>query len=355
MWLYTMTKRTAYADAFGTYYPLTLAMVAGSMIAGSTPLGGGVVAFPVSVLVIKFKPDQGRDFALIIQSVGMTAASFLIIYAKRDLCHTWLIMWFSISSVAGLILGFEIVVSPFIVNVIFTTAVVCFALAFAYRNLVVRRYRKSQRPAASQLSMADDAWALLEPGRFDLSENTMYQMFGRFMPLALTVAACCFGIIGGMLTSKLGSGADMMAYIFGAFIWNAFVPEEASLSDNMLTASSVLIMAGSSIVGTLLREITKGGISDEVKLCWAACIPIVVLGAPMGSLLLTPRMSEMLRRCFYVLSLVQLASFGILKIKDNALAWAGVSASIAFVCSMLLVHFLCTVRSREVPGSTPSV
>ena len=37
---------------------------------GSTPLGGGVVAFPVSVLVLKLTPKEGRDFACLIQSVS---------------------------------------------------------------------------------------------------------------------------------------------------------------------------------------------------------------------------------------------------------------------------------------------
>ena len=37
-------------ELFKDYYPMTLAMIPGSLIAGSTPLGGGVVAFPVAVL-----------------------------------------------------------------------------------------------------------------------------------------------------------------------------------------------------------------------------------------------------------------------------------------------------------------
>eukprot|EP00966_Prymnesium_polylepis_P100760 2333623-Prymnesium_polylepis.1 len=47
---------TVWDELFSEYYPMTLAMIAGSLIAGSTPLGGGVVAFPIAVLVIGFKP-----------------------------------------------------------------------------------------------------------------------------------------------------------------------------------------------------------------------------------------------------------------------------------------------------------
>ena len=45
-------------------------MVLGSFIAGATPLGGGVVAFPVSVLVLNLSPKEGRDFTSFIQSVS---------------------------------------------------------------------------------------------------------------------------------------------------------------------------------------------------------------------------------------------------------------------------------------------
>lgn len=347
MWLYSMSKQETFAGSFGTYYPLSIAMIAGSMIAGSTPLGGGVVAFPVAVLVIKFKPDEGRDFALIIQSVGMTAASFLILYAKRDLCHTWLILWFTMSSMIGLICGFEIAVSPFVVNVTFTTAVVCFALAFAYRNCIARP--PSQTSSQSAAVAVDDAWDLLRPGRFDLTEVFLYRIFGQYFPLALTLCACLFGFLGGLLTSKLGSGADMLAFIFGAFVWNSSVPVGARLSTNTLTASSVLIMAAISIIGTILRELQSGGISREVKLCWGACVPIVVLGAPIGSLLLTPALSEMLRRCFYVLSIVQLACFGTLKIKGNLPAWIGVISAIASVSLLLALHYVFIVRAAHKP------
>merc|ERR1740138_2001780 len=69
-------------EYFHKYWKLTVAMIFGSLIAGSTPLGGGVVAFPVVVLVIGLTPDQGRDFSVAIQSVGMNAAAFLLLVVK---------------------------------------------------------------------------------------------------------------------------------------------------------------------------------------------------------------------------------------------------------------------------------
>jgi hypothetical protein len=42
---------------------------------GSTPLGGGVVAFPLAVLVLKLTPAQSRDSSLLVQAIGMTSAA----------------------------------------------------------------------------------------------------------------------------------------------------------------------------------------------------------------------------------------------------------------------------------------
>jgi len=278
-----------------------------------------------------------------IQSVGMTAGGFLIMYAKRDLCHMWLILWFTLSGVFGLIIGFETEMSPFIVNVTFTTAVTCFAIAMAYRNLVT----KQREITSAQQVTPDTPWALVKYGQYNLDDVALYRVFGSWFPVALTAIACIFGLIGGILTSKLGSGSDMLAYIFGIFVWNSCVPVEAKISDTTLTASSVLIMAIMSIIGTIMRLLHEGGISDEVKLCWAACIPIVVLGAPMGSLLLTPKLTEFLRRGFYVLSVIQLVTFGILKIKDNVNAWLGVAGAISLTILTVTAHYVAVVRRGE--------
>ena len=112
----------------------------------------------------------------------------------------------------------------------------------------------------------------------------------------------------------------------------------------MLTASSVLIMVGCSIAGTVLRSLS-GGMSQEVMLCWAACVPVVVMGAPIGSLVLTPQRTEPLRRCFYVLALVQFVTFAILKIRGNLLAWMFTLSALMFIALYLFCHYVFVVRA----------
>merc|ERR1719502_532720 len=98
----------------------------------------------------------------------MTAASFLIIYAKRQLCHVWLILWSLLFGMLGMIVGFEIEMSPFIVNITFTTAIVCFAMAFGYRNIFASSKSVPSQKDTSYSQIPNEAWALLESNSFDL-------------------------------------------------------------------------------------------------------------------------------------------------------------------------------------------
>ncbi len=324
-------KHDAWADAFGHFYVMSFTMIFGSFVAGSTPVGGGAVAFPVMVLYIKLLPEEGRDFSLMIQSIGMTSASFLILYSKRQLCHFWLIQWFLLSALPGLLLGFEIPMNSRLTSLSFTTTVSCFAIAFFYHRECYRFNRKGETSEAQNAAV--EAWELME-GHFDLEKTVGWRAFGTSLPFVLVALACIFGMTGGFLTAKLGSGADMLAYIFG-ILWNSLVPEEAQMSENMLTASSVLIMAGCSVMSTFLRMLTAE-ISREVLLCWAACVPVVVLGAPLGSMLLNPSSTKILRRCFYVFVLVQFISMGALQLRGDFVAWTVVL--VAILITLVISH-----------------
>jgi uncharacterized membrane protein YfcA len=67
------------------HWPIALAMAAGSYVAGSTPMGGGTVGFPILVLLFDLPATLGRDFGFAIQSVGMTSASIFILCAGRPI------------------------------------------------------------------------------------------------------------------------------------------------------------------------------------------------------------------------------------------------------------------------------
>lgn len=79
-------------------------MVFGSFIAGATSEGGGAVAFPVLTLFLDVKPHIARDFSLLIQSVGMSAAS-LWIWKKRVPVHGTALLIGTLAGAVGMFFG----------------------------------------------------------------------------------------------------------------------------------------------------------------------------------------------------------------------------------------------------------
>ena len=345
-WLLISIREELFIESFTKFYPLTLAMVLGSMIAGSTPLGGGVVAFPVSVLLIGFSPSKGRDFSLMIQSIGMTAASFLIFIKKSHLLDGYgdVMAMFCCFSLLGLMVGFFFTISPYVVNLIYTISVACFAIGLAYRDFL-----KNKHPPMNESSVANIAPSI---------DNHGYLKW---------VCIPIFAIAGGFLSSNIGTGADMAWFAFGSIIplknsLQKSTNYDTTTRENTLTAISVIIMAFTSVFGSLLRiTVTKDSndalppVHHDVYMALIACAPIVCLGAPVGSLLLTASNQRRLKHCFFFLAFLQLMMFGIIKISDDTIAWMCVvgvllALSLLIICHYFLVHMkksTLTKRNRR--------
>jgi len=65
VWIYIMTKNEIWEATFSEYYMMSIVMILGSFVAGSTPLGGGVLGYPVSVLVLDFTAGQVSHLILL--------------------------------------------------------------------------------------------------------------------------------------------------------------------------------------------------------------------------------------------------------------------------------------------------
>ncbi|RJE76142.1 hypothetical protein BGP78_14125 [Pseudoalteromonas sp. MSK9-3] len=59
-----------------------LTMLFGSFVAGSTPLGGWAVAFPILTKVLAVPAEDAKVFSLFIQSIGMSFATLFFISKK---------------------------------------------------------------------------------------------------------------------------------------------------------------------------------------------------------------------------------------------------------------------------------
>lgn len=398
-------------DLFATipqYYPIGLAMIVGSMIAGSTPLGGGIVAFPVALLVLGFSSAQGRDASLLIQAVGMSAASYMILYKNRHLINGCedLLPKFIVFSTVGLVIGFELLggLSPLIVEIVYATLVVCVVFVFMYQDFINAKKSKSnassdleeqegtnddsiasrsktssetldvvsavivQRPrgGSTDLESGNDSFdespsedgtsangSVAQMKTLDESEDASIDSTNPADAMAAVllqnICLALFAIVGGILSSLIGSGADVACYLYGSFVYCRFGPKRTQIGDNSLTATSVIVMASMSVFGSVLR-VASGEVDTQVYYAWFSCAPIVVLGAPTGSLFLTPANQRRLKYGFYALGLLQLLLFGVIKIGGHSIAWISIASCITAVLTGLLIHYVGFFRGKNSVG-----
>ncbi len=78
VWAWLVFGEGRWGDA-KAHWPMAL----GSYVAGSTPMGGGTVGFPILVLLFGMPATLGRDFSFAVQSIGMVSAAIFIL-ARRQ-------------------------------------------------------------------------------------------------------------------------------------------------------------------------------------------------------------------------------------------------------------------------------
>lgn len=359
-----------------TWWPATLAMILGSFVAGSTPLGGGVVAFPISVLVLQFTGGESRDVAVLIQSIGMNAAAYVFYTQKRHLLNQTFIFVFILFGFVGLLLGMTFDVSDKLINLVYTILVFEFSIFYAYRNIIMNQIQIQTVDIEKTIEKKDDKKDDLQVSVKKIEIETSVSDINNFL-LWSGMIACA--IIGGFATSNVGTGSDIALYIFGLLCWNGIVKPSRKLTESQLTASSIVVMGGMSVLTVIMRIIlsmssisssstarnttsttsttnsttintsdyminttnttSNAVFTSRVLETWMAMIPVVVVGAPLGSLVLTPERLPWLRRMFYVLAVFQLIMFGVLKIKNNWVSWLVIG-----IITILQVAFLCLHR-----------
>lgn len=224
------------------HWPIAVAMALGSYIAGSTPMGGGTVGFPVLVLFFAMPAALGRNFSCMVQSIGMVSASILILCLRRPLAGR-LLLWSMLGVCVGLPLGAVLVVP----RVPGHEVTLLFAVIWCSFGILHFRHIR-------EITGAEGTGAR-GPGR-DLVEG-----------LAV-------GLVGGVVASLTGVGIDMLVY-------TVLVARRADIKSAVPT--SVVLMAFTSVVGVVTFH-ALGSIQTEAYYNWLAAAPIVIMGAPFGAI-----------------------------------------------------------------------
>jgi uncharacterized membrane protein YfcA len=240
-----------------SHWPIALAMSFGSYVAGSTPMGGGTVGFPVLVLFFEMPGSLGRNFGLAVQSIGMVSASIFILSMRRPL--DWSLLRPTIfGSMVGTPLG-AAWIAPFVPDL---WVKLLFAIVWA--SFGVMHLVKLKELVAHT------------------GENHRFHRWSQ--PIGWTV-----GVLGGIVASITGVGIDMILYATLVLLFQADL--------KIAIPTSVVIMAVTSLIGistnVWLQTInpTLYRVDPEVFANWLAAAPVVALGAPLGALIvnLIPR------------------------------------------------------------------
>lgn len=294
-------------------WPIAVAMAIGSYVAGSTPMGGGTVGFPILVLLFDEPVSLGRNFSFLIQSVGMCSATMLILCARLPLAWRPL-LWTMLTAAIVVPIASRTLV-PLLPDTVVKLVFAVIWAGFGIMTLVKLREILKPHPRIAR-SPAFDAGV-----------------------------GIAVGLIGGLAASATGVGLDMVLYCVLVLVYRADL--------RTAVATSVVVMAFASLVGAL-NAASLGQIDQAVLSKWVAAAPVVLLGAPLGVLMmrLIPRGVTLV-----IVSLLCLGQF-FWALSNVGLTWATVGGSVLAVlvlngCFHLMYRFAEARGMPLGPGGAP--
>jgi uncharacterized membrane protein YfcA len=292
-----------YSGALESHWPIALAMAVGSYFAGSTPMGGGTIGFPVLVLLFEQPAALGRDFALAVQSIGMVSAGIFIL-ARRQPIDWHLLRPALLGSLVGTPIGAAFVapaVPDLGVKLIFAVIWASFGLMHFVR---IRKIVASSGNAAP--------WP------------------GRDRPIGLAI-----GVTGGIISALTGVGIDMLIYAVLVLLYRADLRIAIPTSVILMAFTSVVGIAANLSLAAVLPE--RYAMSPEVFYNWLAAAPVVAVGAPIGAFVVSrlPRTPTLL-----IVSVLCMAQFAWTLLKSDVgrvELWFAVGGVLAM---NLVFHFM---------------
>jgi len=294
---------------FADNWFMSVTMMAGSFIAGSTSEGGGAVAFPVMTLWFHIEPRIARDFSLLIQSVGMSAASFTIICLRVPV--EWRAVLFAgLGGAIGVILGLD-VISPLLT------------------------------PAYSKVFFVS-LWMSFAGALYLINVNRDREVLSRIESFNPGAASALFaaGVAGGIVSGIAGSGLDIVTF---SLLVLAF-----RVCEKVGTPTSVVLMASNSLVAVLWREGFSTGMDPVAWSYWYVCVPVVVVGAPLGAWFIRDRSRHFVAGFLYLSIFAQYVAALVLIPFTTFLAMFSISTTVIGLLLFWAMAHLGGIRLAQV-------
>lgn len=276
------------------HWPMAVAMALGSYAAGSTPMGGGTVGFPVLVLLQGEPATLGRDFSFAVQSIGMVSASIFILARRQPLASAMLT-----GGMAGSLLGTPLGILFFAPMIPALWIKILFAVIWASFG-ILHFYRIREISSHVGMTEFDERW--------DFKVGFLLGLFSALF-----------------VSSVTGVGIDMVLYAALVLLCRTDL--------KIAIPSSVILMAFTSLLGVGVKTLTTG-LAPGVFGNWLAAAPVVALGAPLGVLIVQKIGRKPTLLVVAVLCVGQY--IGTCHAEWSALGWRGVMLSLAGVGLLLL-------------------
>jgi uncharacterized membrane protein YfcA len=289
---------------FAHYWPLSLTMVFGSFIAGATSEGGAAVAFPVFTKLFEIPPDMARTFGLAIQTVGMGVAAMTILKQKIPISKR-AVLFSSCGGLVGITLG-TFLLSP--------------VLPPAYNKI-----------AFTLLAAGFGVALWTDQGKASLGRFDHIPQHGWPTVLVLMTA----GLVGGTFTAVVGAGIDIITFSVLVMLFN--------LSEKVATPTSVVLMAINSTIGFVYHLLFTGGWNGLVMDYWLCCVPVVIVGAPIGAIVCSKVSREVVVRLLLLLIAIELVTTVMLVPFD---VYAKIFAPLLLLATVLFFRYLRSIRER---------
>jgi uncharacterized membrane protein YfcA len=257
------------------HWRAALTMVFGSFIGGSTPLGGGAVAFPVFTKLLDVSAPVARSFSLAIQAVGLGAAAVTILLARRPIEGRAVVVGLSAAAV-----GF-----------VATQLLAADGGTPFWSPTIPAAYEK----VTFTLLLAAMSYIVLLSLRSD--ERAMERV--PVWNVRVFCGLCIAGLLGGVVSLLIGTGANLLIFFFLVVL--------CGLHPRIGVPTAVVTMAGVSVLGLAMLGVADGqldiglaatgevvsvggatvdalpGRQFDLFGLWLASVPVVVWGAPLGT------------------------------------------------------------------------
>lgn len=311
-WATLLTTRGLWST-LTEHWGIAVAMAAGSYVAGSTPMGGGTVGFPILVLLFDQPAQLGRDFAFAVQSIGMVSASIFVI-CRRQPIEWGMLGPALLGSAIGTPLGILFVaphLPALVIKLLFAVVWASFGLFHLFRlpALIAAQGRAVPAP------------------HFD------------------RIAGLSIGLGCGLTVAAItGVGIDMILYAALVLLRRSDL--------KVAIPTSVIIMAATSLLGVATKSLTTG-FAPGVFENWIAAAPVVILGAPLGALMVEILGRRLTLRIVSVLCLGQFA--WTVHEEWHNLGAGGLVASVGLVGALGLLFEGCLRYGCRAHATPPTV